>query len=178
MPHCWISNQRSDGPIARVPSDQPNGRQGQVAEEREGFASFGDESEGVRAQALEERWRAEFLAGAGSFGHRHGEVEKVVQTGRQRRGVERYASFAAGVADPGEKGQDAAVPATQPWRVERDPRRGRLPPQFGFNGGGGGKPVLQVPSSSKPNQEDIALDAGQSRHGHRQGAPPTSGAPR
>ena len=47
---------------------------------------------------------------------------------------------------------------TQLVGVERDPRRGRLPPQFGFNGTGGGKPVPQFPSSGEPNQEDIVLD--------------------
>lgn len=101
---------------------------------------------------------AEVLLCAGWFGYSLGKVEQVVQTGGQPPAIERHAAFAAGLADPGEKGQDAAVPVTQLMGVKRDPGRGRLPPQFRLEGTGGGEPLPQFPSSGKPNQEDIVLD--------------------
>ena len=116
-------------------------------------------AEGLRAHALEERGRSELLARAGWFGHRLGQVEEVVQTGRERRARRallprsRQASLTRV-----RKARMLLSHRSSWWRLERDPRRARLPPQFRFNGTGGGKPVPQFPSSGKPNQEDVVLD--------------------
>ena len=128
-----------------------------VADEGECLSCRTDQTEGLLANALEEPRRFDFLARAGWFGHCLGEVEKIVQTGRESCAIERYSSVPADTADSGEKGQDATVPETQLVRVERDPRRAPLLLQFRFNGTGGGKPVPQLPLSSEPDQEDIVF---------------------
>ena len=146
------------GPVARVAPDQPNAPHRHLADEREGLASLGDESEGVRAQPLDQWWPGGVLAGAGALGHGDREVQKVAQPGGQRRGVERDPALAAGLADPGEKGQDAAVPGAQPGDVERHSRRRRLAPQLRFQRGHRGKAAHQVPASAEANHQRLALD--------------------